>query len=85
MVDFSQMEFEERTVKPGWREIRILAPIPTDKPPPPDFKLTGNEARKRLIRYVLASASAFVPTLGKKLHRVASQMEREIDAEDVPS
>lgn len=84
MIDFSQMEFEERAIKPGWREIRIIAPV---KPglPPVDTKVTGNEARKRLIRYILVSASSFIPHLAKKFHRTASQLQKDIDDEKAPN
>lgn len=84
MTDFSKMKFEQRVIEPGWSEVRIVSPFSPDHPTP-EMKLAGNEARKRLIRYILSSASSFVPHLAKKLHRIASQMEKAVDAEGAPN
>jgi len=80
MTDFSKMVFEEKQVAPGLREIRILAPThPTVQMD--DVRRTGNEARKRLVRYILANAATFAPQLAKELEATAARIHAEIDLE----
>lgn len=84
MTDFSKMVFEERTIEPGMREIRIVAPCPEDGPPLTDRKLTGTEARKRLIRYVMSNTASMVPEVETEIRRICDYITESIDAETAP-
>jgi len=79
MTDYSKMVFDERTIEGDLREIRIVAPEALSRP---DQHWEGNEARKRLIRYVFANVAAMIPHLSQELEIEFREITRLIDLED---
>jgi hypothetical protein len=80
MTDFSKAVFEERMIGDGMREVRIVMPA-GPRAAQPDVTRTGNEARKRLIRYVFANVSAMAPHLADECEAQAAAIHEAIDAE----
>lgn len=60
-VSDKQMEFQKRTLEPGWAEVRIVMQRPGDDSP--DFTVTGEDARLRWIKLVLSTASGIAHML----------------------
>lgn len=84
LTDFSKMVFEEKTLPGGMREIRVVAPNHATVAMK-DRAFTGTEARKKMIRYILANAAGLAPHLAEELEAVAARIHEEIDAEGIPS
>ena len=59
-LDWSKAVFEEREIEPGFREVRIV--MPSGPLGGYQKKYTGQEARKRTVRYVMAQVAAMVPS-----------------------
>lgn len=56
------LRFKRETIAPGWQRITIERPMPIN--PGPDSESVNEEAKLRIVRFVLATASGIVGAAG---------------------
>lgn len=78
-LDWSKAVFEEREIEPGFREVRIV--MPSGPLGGYQKKYTGQEARKRTVRYVMAQVAAMVPSAANDIHEACDLIQKDIDEE----